>query len=80
MTNFIKMVYAKMNEVGIETKDLSTDEAVKKYKELEKGKGTETKTESDSTDNSGTDAEKERLKEKGIQDKNTEKQDEVNGA
>ena len=36
MANFIAVVYATLKEAGIETKDLSTDEAIKKYEALRK--------------------------------------------
>lgn len=34
MSNFIGMVFATLKENGIDTKDMSTDEAIKKYNEL----------------------------------------------
>lgn len=38
MANFIGLVYATLKNEGIDTKDMSSDEAIKKYNEL-KGKG-----------------------------------------
>lgn len=40
MANFIALVYATLKDEGIDTKGMSTDEAVKKFKEL-KGGGNE---------------------------------------
>ena len=39
MANFIGLVYATLKNEGIDTKDMSTDEAVKKYNELQKKAG-----------------------------------------
>lgn len=69
MSNFIKMVYAKLNEVGIETKGMDADTAVKKYNALEKGEKESNKNEGEKNSGqkyTGTDAEKQKLKEKGI--------------
>lgn len=80
MSNFIKMVYAKLNEAGIETKELSADEAVKKYNELEKGEKQNGKNEGERNskqEDTGTEAEKQKLKDKGIENAETEKQEQV---
>lgn len=39
MSNFIGMVFASLKNEGIDTKGMSTDEAVKKYNELQKKTG-----------------------------------------
>lgn len=39
MSNFIGMVFATLKNEGIDTKGMSTDEAVKKYNELQKKTG-----------------------------------------
>lgn len=39
MANFIGMVFATLKEEGIDTKGMSTDEAVAKFKELQKSSG-----------------------------------------
>ena len=60
MGNFIGLVYATLKNEGIDTKDMSTDEAVAKFKELQKKSGGETGKE-------GTPAEQRKLQEKGIE-------------
>ena len=62
MANFIGLVYATLKEEGIDTKGMSTDEAVAKYNELQgKDGGKAGKKE-------GTPAEEKRMEEKGILD------------
>ena len=39
MANFIGLVYATLKQEGIDTKGMSTDEAVAKYNELQKASG-----------------------------------------
>lgn len=61
MANFIGLVYATLKNEGIDTKDMSTDEAVKKYNELQKKAGGK------AGEKEGTPAEQRRLQEKGIE-------------
>ena len=56
MANFIGLVYATLKNEGIDTKDMSTDEAVKKYNELQKKAGGK------AGEKEGTPAEQKRLK------------------
>lgn len=75
MSSFIKMVYAKLNEAGIETKGMDADTAVKKYNALEKGEKESNKNEGEKNSEqkyTGTDAEKQKLKEKGISNEKEE--------
>lgn len=39
MSNFIGLVYATLKNEGVDTKGMSTDDAVKKYNELQKKSG-----------------------------------------
>lgn len=39
MSNFIKLVYVTLKNEGIDTKGMDSDEAIKKYKELQKESG-----------------------------------------
>ena len=57
MANFIGLVYATLKNEGIDTKDMSTDEAVKKYNELQEKSGGK------AGEKEGTPAEQKRLKE-----------------
>lgn len=59
MANFIGLVYATLKQEGIDTKGMDTDEAVKKYKELQSKNGK-------SGEKEGTPAEQRKLQEKGI--------------
>ena len=60
MANFIGMVYATLEAEGIETKNMSTDVAVKKFNELQEQGGGK------SGEKEGTPAENRRLEEKGF--------------
>ena len=60
MGNFIGLVYATLKNEGIDTKDMSTDEAVKKYNELQEKAGGK------AGEKEGTPAEQKRLKEIGV--------------
>lgn len=62
MANFIGLVYATLKNEGVDTKGMSTDEAVAKFKELQKKSGGDTGKE-------GTPAEQRKLEEKGVVDK-----------
>lgn len=55
MANFIALVYATLKNEGVNTSGMSTDEAVEKFKQLQKKSG-----------GSGTPAENRKLQEKGI--------------
>lgn len=66
MANFIGLVYATLKNEGIDTKDMSTDEAVKKYNELQEKAGGK------AGEKEGTPAEQKKLQEKGIEDKVTD--------
>ena len=55
MANFIALVYATLKNEGVNTSGMSTDEAVEKFKQLQKKSG-----------GSGTPAENRKLEEKGI--------------
>lgn len=59
MANFIGLVYATLKSEGIDTAGMSTDEAVKKYNELQKEGGGK------AGENEGTPAENRKLEEKG---------------
>lgn len=59
MANFIGLVYATLKNEGVDTSGMSTDEAVAKFKELQKKSGGDTGKE-------GTPAEQRKLKEKGV--------------
>lgn len=59
MANFMGLVFATLKNEGIDTSDMSKDEAVKKFNEL-KGK------------DGGTPAEQRKLEEKGISKQNTD--------
>lgn len=59
MANFIGLVYATLKSEGIDTAGMSTDEAVKKYNELQKEGGGKV------GENEGTPAENRKLEEKG---------------
>lgn len=63
MANFIKLVYATLKNEGIDTKDMDTDEAVEKFKELQKKNGGKV------GEKEGTPAEQKRLQELGIESK-----------
>lgn len=62
MANFIGLVYATLKNEGVDTSGMSTDEAVAKFKELQKKSGGDTGKE-------GTPAEQRKLEEKGVVDK-----------
>ena len=61
MSNFIGLVYATLKNEGVDTSGMSTDEAVAKFKELQKKSGGDTGKE-------GTPAEQRKLEQKGIVD------------
>lgn len=63
MANFIKLVYATLKSEGIDTKDMDTDEAVEKFKELQEKSGGKV------GENKGTPAEQKRLRELGVESK-----------
>lgn len=65
MANFIGLVYATLKNEGIDTKDMSTDEAVKKYNELQKKAGGK------AGEKEGTPAEQKKLKQMGLDEKST---------
>lgn len=67
MANFIGMVYATLKNEGIDTKGMSTDEAVDKFKELQKSQGKSGK------ESEPTPAESRKLAEKGVETKATSK-------
>lgn len=59
MANFIGLVYATLKQEGIDTKGMSTDEAVAKYNELQKSTGGK------AGEKEGTPAENRKMNEKG---------------
>lgn len=63
MSNFIGLVYATLKNEGIDTSGMDTDEAIKKYNELQE------KTGGKSGEKEGTPAENRKLEEKGIKEK-----------
>lgn len=68
MSNFIKLVYATLKNEGIDTKDMDTDEAIEKFKELQKKNGGKV------GEKEGTPAEQKRLMELGVESKSLDKQ------
>ena len=62
MGNFIGMVYATLKNEGVDTKGMSTDDAVKKYNELQEKSGGK------SGEKEPTPAEQKRMEEKGIEE------------
>lgn len=60
MANFIGLVYATLKNEGVDTSGMSTDEAVAKFKELQKKSGGE------SGEKGATPAEQRKLKQKGV--------------
>lgn len=62
MANFIGLVYATLKNEGVDTKGMSTDEAVKKYNELQEKSGGK------AGEKEGTPAENKRLAETRIED------------
>ena len=72
MANFIGLVYATLKNEGVDTKGMSTDEAVAKYNELQKKSG------GNKGEKEPTPAENKRMEEKGISKKdNKQKQLEI---
>lgn len=75
MGNFIGMVYATLKNEGIDTKGMSTDDAVKKYNELQGKSGKDGgEKEVEKTEEKGTPAEQKRMEEKGITESKDTKQ------
>ena len=64
MANFIGLVYATLKNEGVDTKGMSTDEAVAKFKELQKKSGGNGTGEKEATP-----AEQRKLEQKGVVDK-----------
>lgn len=69
MANFIGLVYATLKNEGVDTSGMSTDEAIEKFKELQKKSGGE------SGENGATPAEQRKLELNGIVDKEVETYD-----
>lgn len=69
MANFIGMVFATLQKEGVDTKGMSTDEAVKKFNEL-KGKSDDNKKEA-TKQRELTPNESKRLEQLGVENKNT---------
>lgn len=69
MANFIGLVYATLKNEGVDTKGMSTDEAVEKFKELQKKSG------GGSGEKGATPAEQRKLEQKGVVDKKVETYD-----
>ena len=66
MANFIALVYATLKNEGVNTSGMSTDEAVEKFKQLQKKSG-----------GSGTPAENDKLKEMGVSEEKTIKDEAI---
>ena len=73
MSNFIGLVYATLQKEGIDTTGMSTDEAVKKYNELQ-GKSGNSAKEQKQTSKELTPNESKRLKELGVDDTKEEQE------
>lgn len=65
MSNFIGLVYATLKNEGVDTKNMSTDEAIKKYNELQEKSGGK------AGEKEATPAENKRMERMGIDDKST---------